>query len=450
MRFLFDAPRWLLIAALFFAPWFYGGTTEQGITVTSSLVGAAVLLWLCGLPFRSARSDVKLSRALLISVLALVVLGWWMVLNARTIYDSDFVAFVSTRSLAGGLSGSVDQAVSAAWMLRATALLGAVCVAADAARDALWLSRFCLTIATVGGSISFLGLVQKATRAPMIFWRGVDQPVGTFFATFYYHGNAGAFLNLTLPVTAGLAYRSFVRHERPFARAAWSTACFLNVVAVFANTSRMGHFVGLLTLLALGVILVRQQQGRLNWGVALAGGAAVLVAAYAFAQSTSISGALERWNTTGGTISADARWISSRAALHALPDAGWLGFGAGTFHIVFPYYTAAFGERLAGFWHHLHEDYLQTLLEWGLIGSALWAFVFFGGAVAASRARLSARAKDWLPRQRLLLPLIILALVGLGLHALVDFPLQIVSIQLYVATYLGICWSAPQWRAGVA
>src|SRR5207245_5168675 len=132
----------------------------------------------------------------------------------------------------------------------------------------------------------------------------------------------------------------------------------------------------------------------------------------------------------------------------------------------FPAYNKAADRPLAGQWRFLHEDYLQTALEWGWVGSLLWAVIFFGGMAnavlclrrqtafrrgqrpdvrgqlrsaepASQRFRVLAVTQECSWRRRLILPLAVIALAGVAVHALVDFPLQIVSIQLYAATYLG-------------
>ena len=101
---------------------------------------------------------------------------------------------------------------------------------------------------------------------------------------------------------------------------------------------------------------------------------------------------------------------------------------------------------MPGTWRFLHQDYLQTLLEWGWIGGILWALLFFGGITVGIRSYKEHARREWTPRRRVLQPLVIIALMGVALHALVDFPVQIESIQLYVATYLGLCWGSMRWK----
>jgi len=132
------------------------------------------------------------------------------------------------------------------------------------------------------------------------------------------------------------------------------------------------------------------------------------------------------------------------AASHSLARTGTLGFGPGTFSVVFPFFAGAIGDPTQIVWLFLHNDYLQTIMEWGWLGSLLWGTVFFGGTIVATRGLLNS-GRYWLPRQRLLLSLVLVSLVGVGTHAAVDFPLQISSIQLYVAVYLGTCWGSEGW-----
>jgi len=374
-----------------------------------------------------------------------------MALNAKSIYDSEFSLFVSLPNFVPFLAGSVDYANSAAWMLRGALLLGTTLFVSDLSQSSRWLLRLWYVIGLVGGSIAFLGLLQKATGAQMIFWQPPPPPefgVTTFFATYFYHGNAGAFQNLVWPLTAGLVIRAFTRQSQPGMRALWTIVFIITIAGVLANTSRMAQLVAVVLLgasgLYFGPTLLRQLSGAQK-SVAMAGTLAVILALIALAQATHLEQPLSRWQTVGEGLPADARWQASRVALGVLPGAGFFGFGPGTFRVVFPGYNIGSGHRVPGSWRFLHEDYLQTVMEWGWLGTGLWALLFFGGIAIGILSYKRYAIRNWIPRRRVMQPLAIIALAGVAMHALVDFPFQIESIQLYVATYLGVCWGSSLW-----
>lgn len=413
------------------------------------LLGALVL-W--AVELLVSRRTPRFPRLLFFLAVALACVGGWMVFNAKSIYDSDFFVFVPLRNFAPPLAGSVDYTISAAWIIRGALLLGTILFVADLSQSNRWLLRLWYAIGLVAGSIAFLGLLQKATGAQMIFWQPPppeDVRVSTFFATYYYHGNAGAFLNLVWPLSAGLVIRAFSKRSHPGLRAMWISLLILTIAGVLANTSRMAQLIGVVLLLAIclqfGPALVRKLFGT-EKSVALAGALAIVLALIALAQATHLDQPLTRWRTESQRIPSDARWQACHVALAALPDAGLFGFGPGTFRVVFPTYNIGSVNQVPGTWRFLHEDYLQTLLEWGWLGCSLWGLLFFGGIMVGIRSNNKNARRDWTPRRRVLQPLVIIALVGVALHALVDFPFQIESIQLYVATYLGICWGSTLWR----
>ena len=443
-----DAARWIFLAALIYAPWAYGGTTSTSIQIINWLLLLAFILWIVELLVRWRRP--RFPRLLLFLTCALIAIGGWMALNAISIYDSDFYVFVPLRNFASHLTGSVDYAISAAWMLRGALLLCAILFVVDVSQSSRWLLRLWYTIGLAGGTIAFVGLLQKATGAQMIFWQ--TAPVWgakTFFATYYYHGNAGAYLNLVWPLTAGLAVRAFTKPSHPGMRALWVSVLILTLAAVLANTSRMAQLIALLLLIALcvqlGLALLRKvSHGEKN--IALAGVIAILLTLFALGQATHLEQPLNRWQSVTKRISSDARWQASRVAIGALRDVGFFGFGPGTFRVVFPSYNNVANKPAPGTWRFLHEDYLQTVLEWGWVGSSVWALLFVGGIAIGIRSYKKSAAHGWAPRRRLLQPFVITALIGVALHGLVDFPFQIASIQLYVATYLGLCWGSGVWQ----
>jgi hypothetical protein len=232
-------------------------------------------------------------------------------------------------------------------------------------------------------------------------------------------------------------------------RALWMSMFVVTLAAVLANTSRMAQLIALLSLIVLcmqlGPMLLRRVS-RIEKNIALAGAIAILLTLFAVGQATHLEQPLKRWQSVTEQISSDARWRASRVAMGAQRDIGFFGFGPGTFRVVFPSYNNVATKPAPGTWRFLHEDYLQTALEWGWLGSSLWALLFFGGIAIGIRSYKKSAAQDWTPRRRVLQPLVIVALAGVALHALVDFPVQIASIQLYIATYLGLCWGSSLWK----
>jgi hypothetical protein len=449
-RFFRSASRWIFFGALVYAPWAYGATTSASIQIVNWVLLVALVLW--AIELLVSRRTPRFPQLLFFLTAALMCVGGWMVFNAKSIYDSDFFVFVPLRNFAPPVAGSVDYPISAAWMIRGPLLLGIILFVADLSQSNRWLLRLWYVIGLVGGSIAFLGLLQKATGAQMIFWQPppprYDLRISTFFATYYYHGNAGAFLNLVWPLSSGLVIRAFANESHPWMRAIWTSVFLVTIAAVLANTSRMAQLVALLLLVAIcvqfGPLLLRKLSGGKS--VALAGALAIGLALIAFAQASHFEQALHRWQLQSEHIPNDARWQASRVAVRALPDAGSFGFGPGTFRVVFPTYNRSGSDQVPGTWRFLHEDYLQTLLEWGWIGGILWALLFFGGITVGIRSYKEYARREWTPRRRVLQPLVIIALMGVALHALVDFPLQIESTQLYVATYLGLCWGSMLWK----
>lgn len=441
-----DLARWLFLGTLVIAPWLYGGTTAWSIEIINGMLGLTLALWVASLLLD--RRWPLVPRRLVIIAAIILFHGWWMVANASAIYDSTFFMLVPIRTILPGAPGSSDQVLSLVWMLRATALLGVACLAAELSQRPVWFLRLWYTIALAGGSIALFGLLQKGTGAQMIFWRSLDgaPEFKTFFATFYYHANAGAFLNLVLPTIAGLALWIVARQRSPVARATWLTTLMLVVIAVLSNTSRMAQVVGAMLTLAMIAVIARpvlRMVARMDKRTMLVGAFVIVITAFAVALTVHLDEPFRRWQTLSDALAVDARWLADRAALSGIGDAGWFGFGPGSFRAIFPHYQQIF-PNLQGTWRFLHNDYLQTILEWGWFGSAAIAALFFGGIGTAIHSYF--KATTWSNRQRILLACVTLALGGVAIHALVDFPLQILSIQLLVATYLGVCWGSARWQ----
>lgn len=449
---LLNAARWLMLATLVLAPWAYGGTRPWTVTVLNALLGLVAVLWLAGCARR--RTWPAVHPLLAGTSLLLIAQAWFMVLNAQWDYDPAARKFLPLDPPWPAAPGSIHRAVSFAHAIQMTALLAAACFVGDLARRPVWRHRLLFTMALTGASLVVLGLVQRLSGAPSIFW-GDDDVGKTFFATWRYHANAGAFLNLCWPLIAGFAALAWLREAPWSKRIFWAAALVLALAGVLVNASRAAT--SLAAVLALGWLawvgwqFLRGRAGGVNPAVALVAGVLVVGLIVAVAAMAGLDTSLRRWGKFGSEVSKDnPRLLVAQVCWEEMaPRSGWFGFGPGTWQTAFPYHSWKIGHKASGVWEHAHQDYLETLIDWGYVGAALWALLVVGAAGHAWLWRWRRRAELG-AGERVLSFAVFVAVLGVFVHALVDFPLQIASIQLYVATLLGLLWAGRDWFGGTA
>ncbi len=124
----------------------------------------------------------------------------------------------------------------------------------------------------------------------------------------------------------------------------------------------------------------------------------------------------------------------ARAALKLFAQAPIFGHGAGSFRTIFPPMRSA--ELSNKFYDHAHNDYAQTLAEYGLLGVTIICGALglgFMSAFAALRGR----------SDKLAVGAAFTGLFGMGallLHAIADFNFQIPANAAIFSVLLAICW----------
>jgi len=436
---------WLLIATIVYAPWAYGCTRPATILGLDGLMGAVILCWLLAL---LAGRKAPVCPALMLGCVGWLLLqGWTMAFHERFLYSPETQMFHRNPAAIPFLPGSVDAKMVFQAMLRYTGLLGILIISADLMEDVRWRMRVFYAFALTGLSIVLLGLIQKVGGAKMVFWEA-GRVSYTFFATYVYHGNAGAYLNLVLPFLIGATVMALRNQEGEKAWGFWVPGTMLCIISAFVNISKGAMVIAILIL------------GLSAWGFASLGGRAILAfmkrhrvvplaAGFAIILPIAIffsSGTLRaRWLQFFQQVGWDyPRYLTAKTCVQIIPQSGPFGFGPGTFEEIFPHYTNYLGNKIAGLWQYAHQDYLQMTIEWGWIGAVALGILLLGGMGIAIR-QLFERKADASSQDKIALFCTVLALGGITLHAVIDFPLEIASLQFYVVIMLGICWNSPRW-----
>jgi O-antigen ligase len=367
----------------------------------------------------------------LVAMLLLLGLGVAQTLNPSHDYDPVTRDIWLLEGFRPRLPGTMDRWTTIIALIHWGALgigfAGLIDLTRD--RDAQW---FLLgAIAVFGISLSIFGIALKFLGVGVIPF--TKSPCNTFFGTYVYHAHAAAFLNLCWPASLVFVIRSMYGYQ-PLARAVWINGFLLTFVALFVNISKFGHLMALPGLIFALIVLRKgmpPREARVPPSVLVVIGLLLLGGVVTFAFPLAAV-SVRRWDEVL-QMGMGGRPILYDVAISIIRVYPWWGTGAGTFHIVFPFFTGHLGNQMPGLFSHAHQDYLQTIVEWGLPGALLWFALVGGGFLKGCR-------EQWRRPGEPSSGVALVALSILGVHALIDFPMQCGSLRAYAAVYLAMLW----------
>ena len=288
----------------------------------------------------------------------------------------------------------------------------------------------------LGMLIAGYAIYQFATGSPHV-WHFVKPPqyVGRGSGTYICPNHLAGFLEMLIPL--GLAFAVLGR-EYHVLRLCLGYASGVMVVGVIVSLSRGGWIATALSLSLFALVLLRKRAQRIPLLVAI-----LLISgtAYLFAnRSELVQQRVERALAVGQEGNIRSReWLAVPTARMWL-DHFWLGVGPAHFDYRFPKYRPVAIQARPG---RAHNDYLNTLADWGTVGGLLvlatlgslaWGVWRTWRYVGREEGGLGARQSN---RSAFVLGAAI-GLVALAIHSLADFNLHIPANAILAVTLMGL------------
>lgn len=317
-------------------------------------------------------------------------------------------------------------------------------MALRAGRDVALARRGLAVFAVFSSALAVYGLTLALLGSETLLWFDKWAMRGYVTATFVNKNSYATYAGLGLLVNLVLLLDSLKhlwRRESMTRRVAarlwltalatsalpWLLGVLLTGTALLATASRGGFLATVAGTLVLLLALLIAWRGRFALPLALA----LLLPVFAFLLWNASEAVLLR--LADSDVSSELRTTVYQRLLRAIEDAGALGTGFGGFQEAFrPYKSEALG---AFTWDLAHSTYLENALELGWPAALALLLAILGPVVRCAKALRTRRRRVHFAA----LGLGASALVGL--HATVDFSLQMPAIAAAYALLLGLCWA---------
>jgi len=280
-------------------------------------------------------------------------------------------------------------------------------------------------LVVLGFAVALEGIIQYFTSTGSIYWLRQLSAGGQPFGPYVNSNHFAGLMELLAPIgMAFLAFRGVRRDLVPLV----GLFTLVPVGAIFLSASRGGVVAFLIETAVLAALFIFRRSQKLK----IAPAVAFVLLGMAVIGWLGATRAVGRFlPNQPGEATLPRRWSMFNGATHIFLAHSLTGTGLGTFEVVYPRYETDYDGKLV---NHAHNDYIETLADLGvpggLLGLAFLVTLFKKGAAGLTSEQSHFSFAFHAAA--------LTACIGLLLHSLVDFNLQIPSNALIFLIQAGL------------
>ena len=286
--------------------------------------------------------------------------------------------------------------------------------------------RMLKVLAVFGFLLAVFGIIQHTAGNGKIYWFRELTHGGSLFGPFVNRNHFAGFIGMIIPLSLGVGLMSMSLEKKIM----YVFFSITMAVALFFSLSRGGivsFFAGIMVFAF--VVFGKTYSVRRLVPVFLF---ILILASYLL--YIGITPIIDRFSQTD--VSNEQRLLAWQGVLSAFKDYPVFGSGLGTFQYIFKIYKP---DGLYLYWDHAHNDYLELLLEIGIVGTIIVAIFFFFELKAILKT-------PWKGKEIYLNAAFLSSITTVAVHSVVDFNLQIPSNAIAFFLILGMALSLSRNR----
>jgi O-antigen ligase len=275
--------------------------------------------------------------------------------------------------------------------------------------------KIALILAIYGVVVAAFALIQGVAPNGKIYWLRTPLMGGWIYGPYVNHNHYAGLMEMLVPIPLVISLSRLAEEKT---RIASGVAAAIMVCTIFLSGSRGGMLAIFAELAIFAVILLRQKRSA-RIALGLVAFAVVLVSLLAWLGGKQLTDRVASISTEArGEISGGMRLSIDRDGIRMFANRPWLGWGLGTFPVVYPQFRSFYTNF---FVNEAHNDYVQLLAEMGVLGfgTMIWYLMTL---YRQARRKIG----NWTTQVSGAATLACtLGVLGILVHSLVDFNLQI-------------------------